>query len=122
MLLDDLTKRNISVFADLKLFDVPATVSRATATLADSGAKFLTVHGNDAMMAAAAKAKGDLKILAVTALTGLLMPGILPIWVFIVMCAIWFHRARGGRWNAVAMAWYLRVWKLRLCAANAAIN
>ena len=71
LLLDDLTKRNISVFADLKLFDVPATVSRATATLADSGAKFLTVHGNDAMMAAAAKAKGDLKILAVTALTSL---------------------------------------------------
>ncbi|MGI9336975.1 MAG: orotidine-5'-phosphate decarboxylase [Gammaproteobacteria bacterium] len=70
-LLDDLAKRDLSVFADLKLFDVPATVARATATLANSGAKFLTVHGNDAMMAAAAKAKGDLKILAVTALTSL---------------------------------------------------
>lgn len=70
-LLDDLTKRGLSVFADLKLFDVPATVARATATLADSGAKFLTVHGNDAMMAAAAAAKGDMKILAVTALTSL---------------------------------------------------
>lgn len=70
-LIDDLTKRNLSVFADLKLFDVPATVGRATAALANSGAKFLTVHGNDAMMAAAAKAKGEMKILAVTALTSL---------------------------------------------------
>ena len=70
--MDALLSRGKRVFADLKLFDVPETVARATAQVADSGADFLTVHGNDAMMAAAAAAKGDrLKILAVTALTSL---------------------------------------------------
>ena len=71
LLLDDLVKQGKDVFADLKLFDVPATVARATARIADSGAAFLTVHGNDAMMEAAAKCKGEVKILAVTALTSL---------------------------------------------------
>ncbi|MGU9951943.1 MAG: orotidine-5'-phosphate decarboxylase [Gammaproteobacteria bacterium WSBS_2016_MAG_OTU1] len=71
-LIDELKNRGCQVFADLKLFDVPETVARATAQIADSGADFLTVHGNDAMMQAAATAKGDkLKILAVTALTSL---------------------------------------------------
>ena len=59
------------VFADMKLFDVPPTVARATAAIADSGADFLTVHGDDAIMQAAAENKGDLKILAVTVLTSL---------------------------------------------------
>jgi orotidine-5'-phosphate decarboxylase len=59
------------VFADLKLFDVPRTVARAAARLADLGADFITVHGNDAMMREAAHAKGGAKILAVTALTSL---------------------------------------------------
>ena len=70
--MDALLARGKRVFADLKLFDVPETVARAAARVADSGADFLTVHGNDAMMAAAAGAKGGrLKILAVTALTSL---------------------------------------------------
>ena len=70
--MDELTARGKRVFADLKLFDVPETVARATARVAESGADFLTVHGNDAMMAAAAKAKGGrMKVLAVTALTSL---------------------------------------------------
>ena len=59
------------IFADLKLFDVPRTVARATARLAAIGADFITVHGNDAMLRAAAQEKGDSKILAVTALTSL---------------------------------------------------
>ena len=71
-LIAEFKKRNCRVFADLKLFDVPETVARATKQIADSGADFLTVHGNDAIMSAAAAAKGDhLKILAVTALTSL---------------------------------------------------
>ena len=70
--MDALIARGKRVFADLKLFDVPETVARATARVAESGADFLTVHGNDAMMAAAARAKGErMKILAVTALTSL---------------------------------------------------
>lgn len=59
------------VFVDLKLFDVPATVGRAVARLAALDVDFLTVHGNQAMMEAAAAAKGGSRVLAVTALTSL---------------------------------------------------
>lgn len=59
------------VFADLKFFDVPETVARAVRVLSRHGVDFATVHGNDAIMRAAAEAKGDLKILAVTVLTSL---------------------------------------------------
>ena len=68
---DWMTARNKKVFVDLKFFDVPATVGRAVARLASRGVTFATVHGNQGIMEAAAAAKGDLKILAVTALTSL---------------------------------------------------
>ena len=70
-LIEWLLKRNKKVFADLKLFDVPATVSRAVSLLASRGITFVTVHGNQGIMEAAAAAKGDVKILAVTVLTSL---------------------------------------------------
>lgn len=70
-LLDRLNRRGKKVFADLKFFDVPQTVKRAVARLAGRGAYFATVHGNEAMLQAACEAKGDLRILAVTALTSL---------------------------------------------------
>ncbi len=70
-LTDWLLAKNKRVFADLKLFDVPATVSRAVSLLAKRGITFATVHGNQGIMEAAAAAKGDLKILAVTVLTSL---------------------------------------------------
>ena len=70
-LIDWLTDHEKKVFVDLKFFDVPATVGRAVAQLARRGATFATVHGNQGIMEAAAEAKGDLKILAVTALTSL---------------------------------------------------
>ena len=56
---------------DLKFFDLPATVARAIGRLAERGATFATIHGNQSIMEAAAAAKGDLKVLAVTALTSL---------------------------------------------------
>ena len=59
------------VFADLKLFDIPATVAAAVRQLARHQIDFCTIHGNDSMLRAAAEAKGDMKILAVTALTSL---------------------------------------------------
>ena len=60
------------VFADLKFFDIPATVGSAVRQLKDRGASFVTVHGNQSIMEAAAENKGgDLKILAVTVLTSL---------------------------------------------------
>ncbi len=70
-LAEQLKSSGCKVFADLKLFDVPATVGRATAQLARLGVDFLTVHGQDAMMRAAAEHKGDSRVLAVTALTSL---------------------------------------------------
>jgi len=66
-----LAERGKRVFCDLKLFDIPETVARAVANLRGRGITFVTVHGNQAMMQAAAKEKGDLQILAVTALTSL---------------------------------------------------
>lgn len=70
-LLDWLVKNDKKVFVDLKFFDVPETVRSAVRALAGSGATFATVHGNQAIMEAAARDKGDLKILAVTVLTSL---------------------------------------------------
>lgn len=70
-LVDWLVKRGNRVFVDLKFFDVPETVRRAVANLRGRGVTFATVHGNQAMMEAAAREKGEVKILAVTALTSL---------------------------------------------------
>ena len=66
-----LKQRGKKVFVDLKFFDVPATVGRAIAALSHKGVDLATIHGNDAIMEAAAANKGDLKVLAVTALTSL---------------------------------------------------
>ena len=70
-ILDALKDRGKKVFVDLKFFDVPATVASAVAQLADKGATFTTVHGNDGMLRAAAEASKGVKVLAVTALTSL---------------------------------------------------
>jgi orotidine-5'-phosphate decarboxylase len=70
-LIDWLVGRGNRVFADLKMFDIPETVARAVANLRGRGIGFATVHGNQAMMQAAAREKGELKILAVTVLTSL---------------------------------------------------
>ena len=71
-LLDWLIERDKKVFTDLKLYDIPATVSAAVRQLSRSGASFLTVHGDRAIMEAAALAKGEhLKILVVTVLTSI---------------------------------------------------
>jgi orotidine-5'-phosphate decarboxylase len=68
-LLDWLVKRGNRVFCDLKLHDIPETVRRAVANLRGRGVTFLTVHADRGVMQAAAKEKGDMKILAVTVLT-----------------------------------------------------
>ena len=60
------------VFTDLKLYDIPATVGAAVRQLSRSGASFLTVHGDRAIMEAAAAEKGQyLQILVVTVLTSI---------------------------------------------------
>lgn len=70
-LMAELKDQDKKVFADLKLFDIPATVAAAVRQLAKHDVNFCTVHGNDGMLKAAADAKGDMQILAVTALTSL---------------------------------------------------
>jgi orotidine-5'-phosphate decarboxylase len=79
-LVDRLVGRGSKVFLDLKLFDIPETVARAVERLAGRGVTFTTVHGNQRMMEAAARAahraqsgvgRPDLKVLAVTVLTSL---------------------------------------------------
>ena len=67
----ELKAKGKKIFADLKLFDIPATVSSAVRQLARHEVDFCTVHGNDSMLKAAAEAKGNMQILAVTALTSL---------------------------------------------------
>jgi orotidine-5'-phosphate decarboxylase len=59
------------VFLDLKLYDIGETVKRAAARVADTGVRFLTVHGSSAIMKAAVAGRADapLKLLAVTVLT-----------------------------------------------------
>lgn len=69
--IDELAAAGKQVFVDLKFFDVPATVGRAVERLQHRNISFVTVHGNDGIMQAAAASKGDLKILAVTVLTSL---------------------------------------------------
>jgi len=60
------------VFLDLKLHDIPATVSRAMAGIADLGVRFATVHCGESqkmLEAAVAGARGNVDILGVTVLT-----------------------------------------------------
>jgi orotidine-5'-phosphate decarboxylase len=61
-----------NVFLDLKLYDIPETVKRATRQICKNGApSFLTVHGSRPIMRAAVEGRGDseTKLLAVTVLT-----------------------------------------------------
>ncbi len=70
-LLDWLVARGKKVFVDLKFFDIPATVASAVRQLNNRGISFVTVHGNQGIMEAAAAAAVDVKVLAVTVLTSL---------------------------------------------------
>jgi orotidine-5'-phosphate decarboxylase len=71
LLLDALAGRGKKIFLDLKLFDVPATVAGAVRNLKGRGVTFANVHGNQAIMEAAAAAADGFGILAVTVLTSL---------------------------------------------------
>lgn len=74
-LMETLAGRGYSIFLDLKLHDIPNTVAGAVRSVTGLGAGLLTVHasGGPAMLraAAAAKAPGAPKLLAVTVLTSM---------------------------------------------------
>lgn len=75
--------RGKKVFLDLKLLDIPNTVSRAVRAAAETGADLLTVHalGGGPMLRAAAEAAGaELDVVAVTLLTSLTAPDIEATW------------------------------------------
>ena len=70
----ELARAGRSVFVDAKLLDIEATVERATAAIAQTGASFLTVHALDCKTLDAAvrgRADSKLKLLGVTVLTNL---------------------------------------------------
>jgi orotidine-5'-phosphate decarboxylase len=64
---------DLDIFLDLKLHDIPATVSGAARAIADLAPTYLTVHatGGAAMITAAAEALPETRITAVTVLTSL---------------------------------------------------
>ncbi len=68
-LLDWMVGRGKKIFADLKFYDIPATVAGAIHGLNGRGVSFTTVHGNPGIVEAAVGAARDLQILAVTVLT-----------------------------------------------------
>ena len=72
-LVDELTAAGHSLFLDYKLHDIGETVRHGAASIAQRGARFLTVHAEPQVMAAAAAgaAGSPLGILAVTVLTSL---------------------------------------------------
>lgn len=70
-LLEELRARGKKIFADIKFYDVPATVRGAVANLARSGATCCTLHGVSSIYAGAVLVKGDMKLLAVTVLTSM---------------------------------------------------
>lgn len=71
-IVDWILDQGCEVMLDLKLFDIPNTVRGAVGRIKEMGVTYTTVHGNDAILEAAARAKGgNLKVLAVTVLTSL---------------------------------------------------
>jgi orotidine-5'-phosphate decarboxylase len=74
LLASELASRGHRVFIDAKLLDIEATVERATAAIARTGAEFLTVHALDCKTLDAAvrgRAGTKLKLFGVTVLTNL---------------------------------------------------
>ena len=59
------------VFLDMKFYDIGETIRRAVKQIAQSGVRFLTVHGSESVMRAAVEGRADskLQLLAVTVLT-----------------------------------------------------
>lgn len=71
---ETIANRGLPVFADVKLQDIPNTVSGAARGMRASGARWITVHaaGGGAMLDAAVEGMGDDRgVLAVTVLTSL---------------------------------------------------
>ncbi|HXE31318.1 MAG TPA: orotidine-5'-phosphate decarboxylase [Terriglobales bacterium] len=84
------------IFLDLKLFDVPETVKRATRAAAAQRVRFLTVHEGGATVAAAVEgAQGSsLEVLAVTVLTSMDAQDMREMGCSLPLPELVLHRAR----------------------------
>ena len=71
--LGDLLRRGHQVFLDCKMYDIDKTVEQGVARAAERGVSIVTVHGDDRMIEAAVRGRGDsaLKVFAVSVLTSL---------------------------------------------------
>lgn len=66
------SETDAGIFLDLKLHDIPATVERAMGSVAELGVDLVTVHcgeSSEMLTAAAAGARGRVRVLGVTVLT-----------------------------------------------------
>lgn len=72
-LVDKIHNQGSDVFLDGKFCDIPNTVGKASAVVADMGAAYFNVHAScgPKSIEAAAKVKGDSKLLVVTVLTSI---------------------------------------------------
>jgi orotidine-5'-phosphate decarboxylase len=93
----ELSHHGRPVFVDAKLLDIEATVERATAAIARSGAEFLTVHALDRKtLDAAVRGRGDsaMKLLGVTVLTNLAPADVIEQGCDHPLAELVLHRAR----------------------------
>jgi len=96
-LAQELARHGRPVFVDAKLLDIEATVERATAAIAQSGASFLTVHALDRKtLDAAVKGRGEsgLKLLGVTVLTNLTPSDLIEQGIDHPLAELVLHRAK----------------------------
>jgi orotidine-5'-phosphate decarboxylase len=93
-LVDWLLEQDKQVFLDLKLYDIPETVARAVRQIRERPVTFTTVHGDDAILEAACREKGDLGILAVTVLTSLDQKGLQDLGITMDVHDLVLSRAR----------------------------
>jgi orotidine-5'-phosphate decarboxylase len=68
-LLNELKAAGKRIFADLKFSDIPATVRGAVQNLSRTEVDFCTLHGVSSVYVEAVKARGRMKLLAITVLT-----------------------------------------------------
>jgi orotidine-5'-phosphate decarboxylase len=84
-IVEELRRRDRSIFLDLKFHDIPNTVAGGVRAARTMGASLITVHaaGGSAMLRAAVEAAGDqdrVGILGVTVLTSLTAPEVAEAW------------------------------------------
>jgi orotidine-5'-phosphate decarboxylase len=94
---DWLLEQDKQIFLDLKLYDIPETVARAVRRIRERPITFTTVHGDDAILKAACREKGDLQILAVTVLTSLDQAGLRDLGLTMDVHELVLARARKAR-------------------------